>query len=494
MAKGERLRGLFVGMTPTERGGVLLVLAVLAFGVGAFNLLQGRASLVPIRLAFFVYIAVLAIPFILYRPAWGWLHPLVFWVLWVGVLSNVLPKLGVFANGLSDHRVMPRASSFELNAVVSEALLLTAIGTIAMFLGFIGAGRFSAPRLAFRRPRRLAIKTGLIAAIAVLALLMLIDKAGSIGTLMLQRGMSADERIYTDPIARIFMYIVGILKPACLVWLALDRNGWRNPLWLGFFVLALAIGFMATGSRSGVAFPILMAGAIWMLHYRRVPYTAIIAGFALSLVVLGVGGAFREATRGADSLTDIELRTGIGDGLVEGFQGMINTGSKANGTYGILASVPDDEGFLWGESYLSMPFAPIPGAILPFPKPEAGGKLNATRIHGIPSGGVPPGNIGEAYWNFGIPGVIGVMFLFGATLKWFYRLYVVNNGRGWVIVIYVITLFSLRPNSPAFYEWLHAVVPVSAFVLLYCGLPIPFRTVQSKNLERSSLRVSTALD
>jgi oligosaccharide repeat unit polymerase len=382
-----------------------------------------------------------------------------------------MPRLAVYANGLSFHRAVPAATGFELNAVVAETLLLTAIGILAMYLGFLAVGRLPAPRLNFRPPRRVAIKTSLVAATALLALLVLIDKAGGLGSLMLQRGLAAEEQIFTEPSARIFRYLVGILTPACLVWFALDRDAWRNPLWIGFFGFALAIGFIATGSRSGIAVPVLIAGAIWMLQNRRVPYSAIVLGAVFTVVVLGVGGAFREASRGAGSLHDVDVDTRVFEAAKRGVEVIVSYGTARDGTYGILASVPEEEGFLWGESYLAIPFAPVPSAILPFPKPPAGGKLNAVRIHGIDSGAVPPGYIGEAYWNFGIVGVIIVMLIFGIGLKWICQLYVTNCGRGWVIAIYVTSLFSLQPSSPAIYEFLHSVIPMAVFVFVFCGPP-----------------------
>jgi len=454
---------------------VLLLLVALVLGVGAFNLPLGEPPLIQVWLAFIAYGVVLALPFIWYRPSWGWLHPLVFLVLWAELARSVLRKISIYATGLPAHDVMPAASSAVLNGVVTEALLLKAVGLMAMYTGFMSAGRLTAPRLEFKQPNHLALKTGVLTAVSLLALLMLVNAAGSVGALMLQRGLPAEARIFTDPNMRIAAYMVGLLKPACLVWFALKPKAWRSPVWLAFFGIAMLIGFMATGSRSGVAIPVLQAGVIWILHNRRIPYQAIVIGFVFSMLVLGIGGAFRQASTEAESLAEVEVDVGLVNSVTNGFQGMVRYGASHSGYYAILASVPDNVGFLWGESYLSIPVAPIPSAVLPFEKPEAGGKLNAKRIFSIRSGGVPPGSIGEAYWNFGIPGVIVVMALFGVVLKWFYRLYVVNQARGWVMVVYVITLFSLRPSSPPIYGWLHAMVPIAIYLILFCGFPATIR-------------------
>ena len=43
--------------------------------------------------------------------------------------------------------------------------------------------------------------------------------------------------------------------------------------------------------------------------------------------------------------------------------------------------------------------------------------------------GIGASSIGELYWNFGIAGVIGGMFLFGVLYRWFYRRYGEGESR-----------------------------------------------------------------
>lgn len=463
----------FIPMSGLERKLVVSALALLTVGIGTVNLLQVRPDLATVWLAFVVYVLTLMLPFCFYRRDWGWLHPVMFTVLWVQVVRYILPRVGVFASGLDTHQAILAGSFGATNEVVAQATLLTAVGLLAFYAAFLGKGPLAAPRVQFRPPRGVLLKVTVVAAVALFALYRLAQEAGGIGQLMLFRGLSGDARqaFIAEVGGRHWHYLVGILKPACFVWLALRPSDWRRPAFLGFFGLALAIGYVATGSRSGIIVPVLMVLAIWMLSRQRVSYRAILAGALCGLIIIGVGGEFRTQSRGAKHLSDVQLDLGFVEGLSRGVETAVQYGTETDGTYGILARVPDEVGLLYGRSYLSILFAPIPSALLPFEKPEAGGKLNAIHIFGNPNTAIPPGNVGEAYWNFHVPGVVLVMFAFGLVLKWFSRLYVVNGGVGWVAITYVITLFSLQPNSPAVFNWVQLIVPTSFFVVVFCGLP-----------------------
>lgn len=474
MANRSADRGLFIRMTTRERAAVLCALAVLVIVVGVVNVSHGRIDLALVWVAFVAYVMVLGLPFVFCRPGCGWMHPLIFTVLWWQLVRHDLPRLGVYATGLSEHRAASGALPSDLNAIAAFELCLTAIGLLALYAGYVAAGQPKVPRLRFGRPTNVVAKVGIVAGITLFALAMLVRQLDGIGQLMLFRGMGGDAReaLIAEMGGRHWYFLATLLQPACLVWLALRPSDWRKPTFIAFFALALVVGFIGGGGqRSRMIAPLLMAGLIWMLRNRRVSRSAIAVGAVFVILVVGVGGQFVEAMRGARTLQDVELDTGLAAGMSQGLETIMKRGSEIDGGYGILSKVPDEVDRLYGRSYLSVLFAPIPSALLPFDKPQPGGKLNAIHVFENPYTQIPPGNIGEAYWNFGIPGVVIVMFLFGFVLKWFMRLYVVNGGAGWVTAIYVVTLFLLQPNSPAIYHWLHALAPVALFLVMLGGLP-----------------------
>ena len=422
-------------------------------------------------LAFSTYLLALALPFVLYRRAWGWFQPIVFTIVWWHLIQQILPRLGVYSQGLDYHRALPGWLISDLNLVVAKALLVDVVALLALYVGFFGSGRLPVPRLRFRPPRHLLVKVLLVGAVSLFALLRLIDEAGGLGPLMLQRGLSVDLRVRASLGGGHWQFMVGLLKTACLVWLALKPEHWRRPIFIAVFGAALFIGFAATGSRGGLYMPILMAGAIWALAHRRVPYLLIVVFGVAALAMIGILGEFRAESRGARSLDNVTLTTDLVDNLERGLADVTKYGTQSIGIYPIIAKVPEQVDFLYGQSYASIFLAPIPSVILPFDKPAAGGAWTAEHFFGTTQNTIPPSTIGEAYWNFHLPGVLIVMTLFGIFLKWLARLFTVNAGAPWVMVIYVYTLFALQPNSDSFYSWLHGIVPIVLFLLLFCGLP-----------------------
>lgn len=486
-------RNPYVGMSRLERHLVLGFMTFLAIGIGTINLSQGRSDLLLVYAAFLCYLLVLALPFHLQKSSWGWFHPLILTVLWFELVRGVLPRLIIYATGLDFHRVALGATAGDLSWLVIESLFLTSLGLLALYAGFLGSGRLSVPRFAFRAPRLLFVKVLAIAAVSTVAFAILIAEAGGLGRLMLQRGMASDLRIQAE-LGGHWYFMVELLKTACLLWLALQPKMWKSPAFLSLFSLALFMGFAATGSRSGVVMPVVLATVIWSLHHRRIPYGRALVIGVLGIAAIGLLGEFRVASRGAVTLADARIESGLAGGIEQGLDTITSYAGETDGLYGILAKVPEDVDLLYGWSYLSIPAAPIPRALWPG-KPDAGGRLNATYIFGNPLTAIPPENVGEAYWNFHIPGVIVVMFLFGAVLKWFARFYVVNGGAGWVVAIYVFTMFNLQPSSPAFYDWFQTMVPVIFFLWFFCGWPKRVRMRTRKRVAlplRSELRGDSA--
>jgi hypothetical protein len=76
--------------------------------------------------------------------------------------------------------------------------------------------------------------------------------------------------------------------------------------------------------------------------------------------------------------------------------------------------------------------------------------------------------MGEAYWNFGIAGVLGVGVLWGLGLRWLKEFYLANKDVDGVLPLYVLALFTFQPSSPMLYEWAHVTVPAVLFVLVVC--------------------------
>lgn len=451
---------------------VLSVLAIFSLVVAIAVVAQGRSDLFPIALAAIIYFCVLAIPLVVYREGWGWFHPLIFTVVWWCMAREALPRLGVYSTGMDYHKALSGWPRAELNALVTEALILESLALMVMFAAFIAVRRVRVPEIMFRfpEPRAILAKMLLVSAIALAAFLVLVREAGGIGGLLLQRGVASDEQV-TAQLGGHWTFLAGSLRYACLVWLVLHPEVWKKPAFLAFFALSLFLSFGANGSRGGVIVPVLIAISIWSLHHRRIPYVPIFIAAIAVLSSIGILGEFREQTRGADAIGDVQVQSGFVGGVERGAHVIAQRAEEISGVYAILGKVPHGVDHLYGASYLSVPAIPIPSALWKG-KPEAGGSLNAKLIFNEPLNAIPPGNVGEAYWNFHIPGVIVVFFLWGALLKLVACFFADNRQNKAAIVFFVLTIFYLQPNSVAVYKWLQALVPALACLVFFCGVRV----------------------
>jgi hypothetical protein len=84
--------------------------------------------------------------------------------------------------------------------------------------------------------------------------------------------------------------------------------------------------------------------------------------------------------------------------------------------------------------------------------------------------GTPPGPIGEAYWNFHIPGVIIVFFVFGIFHRWLAQCFVTYHSYPAAILIYLTILFTLDPSTPATVVCLMLLVPLLILLRLVGAL------------------------
>ena len=98
-------------------------------------------------------------------------------------------------------------------------------------------------------------------------------------------------------------------------------------------------------------------------------------------------------------------------------------------TSAIVEHFPKKSDFHYGKSYLTVFIAPIPRVWWPEKPTVRIGKYVGGEVMGRNSNtGVVPGIIGEAYLNFGIGGVISILFLFGVFCKTTYK-WILISGR-----------------------------------------------------------------
>lgn len=454
----------YLALLPLERGAFVggLVLIVVVSGIFSFGSLDGSHPL--LYAAFLSYVGVLALPlFGRFLRTPGLFHPLFFYATFMGLRSLLEGDAVLGATGLEFHRAMPGMSRTELDLVAAQSFLLEAVSLVALYLGYGLLRKLRVTRLAQpSQPRRLAWAAVMWMMLPTVAVLILSIEAGGLGNLLLQRGIPSDQRIGAQ-IGGHWHYLAGVGTIVPVVWLAFDRTAAKNPVFWAVALFATFLVFAATGSRSSAIWPFILIGLMWALRHRTIPYRSLCIAAAIAIVLVGLLGEFRASTRGADRLADLEFEAEIWSSAQAGYQEMVRQSTTNNGQIAILGSVPGRVDYLFGQSYLSIPFVLVPGGIWPWDTPDAAGKLNATYIYGTPLSGIPAKPVGEAFWNFSYAGVVMVFMLFGSVLRFAATVYQANSEHPLVIVIYLYTIMTLAPGSNEMYNFVHTLIPIAGF-------------------------------
>lgn len=456
----------------------VVVLALLAAAL-AGALTSGRESHFAIFVGFCTYLLLVSLPVLGRASALGVFHPLVFYVLWTGLGSLLRGEVALAVSGLGMHVALGNMTQHELDLAVSKAFFVEALALIGLYAGYSAVRHFSVPRWRGIVP---GVVLGPFAAawqvLPVVSLVSLAEKAGGLDKLLLQRGVSSDQRL-AAVIGEHWHFLASVGFVAPLYWLAARPQASRSPgFWL-VTAIALASSFAATGSRSDVVVPLIMLGIVWSLRVGRIPYRMVVIGVLTVVLVVGFLGSFRVATRGANSLSSLEFDGDLSTSMSQGIAELGSGATSNNGAIAVMARVPDQVGHLWGRSYASIPFIFVPSAVWP-DKPKAVGKLNAELVYERPLTGIPVGPVGEAYWNFSYPGPVLLFFLFGLALRWVRDFYVRNHGQPLVVSAFAMTLLLFAFGSNELYNYVHGLVPLLVFHLFasVAGRRLAFHSVR----------------
>jgi len=204
---------------------------------------------------------------------------------------------------------------------------------------------------------------------------------------------------------------------------------------------------------------------VWMLREKKFAPTRIILIGVLGVILISFLGEFRTRIwKGQISFTSETEETS----LTEYFeQGAIESAERAwssSGLLPILARVPNDVDLLYGSSYMAFVTLPIPRSIWPDKPGQVGGLVGETFFNS--PAGTPPGPIGEAYWNFHIPGIVIVFFVFGMFHRWLAQWFMEYRRFPAAILIYLTILFTLDPSTPATVVCLMLLVPLIVLLRL----------------------------
>ena len=132
--------------------------------------------------------------------------------------------------------------------------------------------------------------------------------------------------------------------------------------------------------------------------------------------------------------------------------------------YPILAEVPQDVGYLYGKSYLAALTVWVPRYLWPEKPGLIDGMVGETFYNA--EVGIPPGPIGEAYWNFGYLGIPLIFFLFGIFHKMLCS-FLLNNPAPIGFLLYITLLFNVYPVTSSLISALFLLTPITMILFLF---------------------------
>ncbi|MBI3247447.1 MAG: oligosaccharide repeat unit polymerase [Deltaproteobacteria bacterium] len=416
-----------------------------------------------------VYQILLLLPLLFYRPSYGWLHPLIFGPLFIlanGIVRDpdrLLAPLLLFSesfHGELSHIALGGWSEDAVAWAVLKAKLIAVVALVVYYCGFFSTLHPRIPRLAFPQPSSLVPKALTVIVFSAVVFVVYMQLQGGINAHMSSWQSGRFEALAGD--GPIFVLIQAGLM-ATLVWVALDGTAYHNPLFWVAVLFTVPVGFFVTGSRSGVFYSFVLFLMVWMIRHKKIPQGRIIALGMAAFILIGTLGAVRKSTFRGEvdwiALADFNLEE-----MIERTTLDLEARAATSGDLPVIARVPDEVDLLYGQSYVSALLFFIPRALW-LDKPRGAGALNGRINFGHTTGGVPVGAVTEAYWNFHIPGVVVIFFLYGLFHRWLAEMFILYAHRPAMWVLYVLTLFSFVPNSISLVVYFQRMIPTVA--LLY---------------------------
>ena len=458
---------VFVPMTGRHRvlTGILLLGTLVAIGLYQMLNPTGNGAMAGAFAALIANFALLLAPVVFYQPTFGWFHPFVFGLFFTYL--DHLRRIDVYLNGLQWHAALPGWSAESLTALLNQELWLQGLGLVAWYGGYALSPTLPAPAVQFHRPRHLAVKVSGAVLFSAALFAVYMQSRGGILSHMLSWGAGRNEALAGAFYWQFFTQL-GLI--GCLSWLVIDPRSPVRPLFWGCTATSLFMVYLTGGSRSSVIYFMIMGVLAWLLRERKIAVMQLVTIALVGLFLMGILGNLRASTYGGTIDWNV-LRGGVPaesttgeSALTSGLSEVSQRTSVYAGVFPILGLVPEQVDFLWGSSYLAVLTLPIPRKLWPEKPGLVAGRVGET-FFDMPVG-MPPGAVGEAYWNFGVPGVAIAFFLFGVFTRWLADSFRAYADQPAAIVLYVITLFLFaEPSGLSLIAWLMMLVPAVAFLM-----------------------------
>lgn len=284
------------------------------------------------------------------------------------------------------------------------------------------------------RIRIVAAVTILIALLAVFSFASDVNYATMFADDILSRKSIHDATIGVSPRGSALTHwrLLGISLPqavviiyAALAWSKRIRVSRLDYVLVVFLLLlSFAIPFIAS-SRTPILEIAIVLLLLWNYLVRPLRLSQLIVPALIGVMVVGTLGQMR---RDPDNVDIVNLR--FAAETILGASNFIDLGKTAI----VVNRVPDEVGYLWGSSLVSIGIAAIPRTIWPEKPIVRVGYFVGQEIIGLNNQtGIPPGFIAEMYLNFGYLSILPALMLVGFLMYVMYQR--IDDRREFVPVI-----------------------------------------------------------
>lgn len=405
----------------------------------------------------------------------GWLHPLILpTLLGLGIqlIKDPSVLLGLYRafpleNLPAEHRAILTYSPQKL----AEADLIRLALTLLAQLAYLSAFMYVRPLKRGRKPKTYtavnkAFRLAVFALLGVFVLLMI--NGGGVAAYFSRLAYGRAQAAMDAGSGLIIL--VRALPFVLILWASANRQLFRSPEFWALAAVSVLAVFLTTGSRSYIF--INLAGFIiaWMLANQKIPAVGGIILLCGGSLLLGTLADLRSSAIHNNGRVDFTVLAQVFDvsNAVERTRVNVDANDTVRGDLAIFATVPTPINYLWGESYLGAVGFFVPRAIWQDKPRSVGAFVGAVIYEDMPNttgylgAGYPAGGVAEAYWNFGVAGVLVAFLAFGAFHKrmtqWFLQDPLDPLRRG----LYVLILLMFKePSSEEF-------IPVAQMAVITC--------------------------
>jgi hypothetical protein len=303
------------------------------------------------------------------------------------------------------------------------------------------------------------------------------------------------------PVLTFIVMLGALAQPLGLLVLAYGYAKYRNVVWqlliITVVVVQAVVGFITDIKNIAMIASVVIIMTRTLVN-NRLPIAWIAGGLIFVLVSFPVFQAYRVEVAGERGLNRmqalaqldkvVEIAFASRDKVTSGEHGrrsqtfVERASSKANLEL-LFAHVGVDVPFLNGASLVALPMAFVPRLIAPDKDDVAVGQLfNRQILKNDNDTYISISHLGELYWNFGWPGIFGVLPLFGVLLGFIGARTSLEQGSSLTRVLILVgtaqTLcLGFGGGLPvAYIVWLRSLAAIGILHLLFARRTVPSAT------------------